>query len=240
MDLLDARVIGSGRAGGSLTVALRRAGWEVEGPLTRADPVADAARGCRFLVIAVGDPDIAAVARSVEPGDAVVVHLAGSLGVDVLGAHRRVGSLHPLVSMPDPETGADRLAGAWFAAAGEPAVAEIADAVGGRVFQVADDDRTRYHAVAAIAANHVVALLGQVERLAASIGVPRQAFMDLARGALDNAVAVGAPEALTGPVARGDWDTVRRHLEALPEHERPVYAALAEAARWLVEERVPA
>ena len=101
--------------------------------------------------------------------------------------------------------------------------------------EVADADRIRYHATAVVAANHLVALLGQVERLARSIDVPLDAYLDLARGALDNAASLGPAAALTGPVARGDWDTVASHLDALPDGERALYSLLADAAHRLVD-----
>ena len=151
----------------------------------------------------------------------VVAHLAGSLGLDVLAPHPRRAALHPLVSLPDAEVGARRLrAGAWFAVAGDPpgslALMEalVAD-LGGRSFTVADADRAAYHAAAAIASNHLVALLGQVERVAAGAGVPLEAYLDLVRATLDNVAEMGPAAALTGPVARGDWATVERHRAAL-------------------------
>ncbi len=186
-------------------------------------------------MLAVPDAEVAPLASSLAPGDAVVVHLAGSLGLDALRPHDAVASVHPLVSLSDAELGARRLQGAWFAVAGHDAGAEIVEALGGRAVAVDDDDRVRYHAAAAIAANHLVALLGQVERVAADIGVPLEAYLDLARGALDNVAAVGPRAALTGPVARGDWATVARHVEALPLEERAAYSVLADAARRLVE-----
>ncbi|HEU5084386.1 MAG TPA: DUF2520 domain-containing protein [Acidimicrobiales bacterium] len=237
MTAFDARVVGPGRAGGALARALADAGWRVEGPLGRDLDPSRATSDTRLLLLAVPDGAVADVASSLAPGDAVVAHVAGSLGLDVLAPHARVGSVHPLVSLPDAELGARRLRGAWFATAGDPAVAEVVRALDGRSVQVDDADRATYHAAAAVAANHLVALLGQVERLAGGIGVPLEAYLDLARGALDNVAEVGPVAALTGPVARGDRATVARHLEALPEDERPAYAILAEAAERLVRER---
>jgi predicted short-subunit dehydrogenase-like oxidoreductase (DUF2520 family) len=140
-----------------------------------------------------------------------------------------------LVALPDPDRGAERLVGAWFglALAGDALVEEVVDELHGRIVRVAEDDWSRYHAAAVIAANHLVALLGQVERVAATIGAPLAAYLDLARGALDDVVALGPAAALTGPVSRGDTDTVRRHLEGLPEAERAAYRALAEEAARL-------
>lgn len=228
------RVVGPGRAGGALALALHRAGWTVEAPLGRDDDLDGAAHDVDLLVLATPDPAIAEVAAAVEPvPTTVVAHLAGALGLDVLGEHERRAALHPLVALPDAETGAARLAdGAWFAVAGDPLVRQVVDDLGGRAFTVADADRTRYHAAAVIASNHLVALFGQVERVAPE-GVPVEAFLGLARGTLDNVAALGPAAALTGPVARGDWATVERHLAALPEDERPAYEAMVAEARRL-------
>lgn len=237
MEAFDARIIGPGRAGHALARALTAAGWRVDGPLGRDADLARATAGTRLLLLTVPDGAVADLASSIEPGEAVVTHVAGALGLHVLAPHERVASVHPLVALPDGELGARRLRGAWFATAGDDAVLDVVDALGGRPVPVADADRTTYHAAAAIAANHLVALLGQVDRLARSIGVPLEAYLDLARGALENVAEVGPALALTGPVARGDRDTVARHLAALPEDERAAYALLAELAQRLVDER---
>jgi predicted short-subunit dehydrogenase-like oxidoreductase (DUF2520 family) len=228
------RVVGPGRAGGALALALHRAGWTVEAPRGRGDDLTDAAAGVDLLVIATPDPAIAEVAAAIGPvPTTVVAHLAGALGLDVLGEHERRAALHPLVSLPDADTGAARLAdGAWFAVAGDPLVEQAVADLGGRSFAVHDADRARYHAAAVIASNHLVALLGQVERVAPP-GVPIEAFLGLARGSIDNVAALGPAAALTGPVARGDWATVERHLAALPEDERPAYEAMVAEARRL-------
>jgi predicted short-subunit dehydrogenase-like oxidoreductase (DUF2520 family) len=102
---------------------------------------------------------------------------------------------------------------------------------------VPDEARVLHHAAATIAANHLVALLGQVERVAAAAGVPLEAYLALARGALDNVDRLGPAAALTGPVRRGDEATVARHLAALDPGERAAYEALAAAARRLVPPR---
>ena len=235
MPTSDARVIGAGRAGGSLALALSRAGWSVDGPLGRDADLAGAATGTRLVLLAVPDGVVGDVAGAIAGGPAVVAHVAGSLGLDVLAGHDRPASLHPLVALPDPERGAERLRGAWFATAGDPSVQEVVRALEGRSVPVADADRTAYHAAAAIASNHLVALLGQVERVAAGVGVPLEAYLDLARGALDDVAALGAQRALTGPVSRGDWGTVSNHLEVLDAVERPSYALLADAARRLTD-----
>lgn len=228
------RVIGRGRAGRSLATALGRAGWGLGGVLGREDDVAESAHGVDLLVIAVPDDAVATVAASVAPVDSTVIaHLAGSLGLDVLLPHTRRAALHPLASLPSPEVGAERLRGAWFAIAGDPLVASVVEAVEGRSFEVPDEQRAAYHAAAAIASNHLVALLAQVERVAAGAGVPFEAYLDLVRATVENVAVLGPAEALTGPAARGDEATIARHLAALPDDERELYEVLAEACRKL-------
>jgi predicted short-subunit dehydrogenase-like oxidoreductase (DUF2520 family) len=228
------RVIGRGRAGRSLSIALGRAGWGLGGVLGREDDVSEAAQGVDLLVIAVPDDSVATVAASVSPvPTTVIAHLAGSLGLDVLEPHVRRGALHPLASLPSPEVGAERLRGAWFAIAGDPLVSAVVEALEGRSFEVSDERRAAYHAAAAIASNHLVALLAQVERVAEGADVPFDAYLDLVRATVENVAALGPADALTGPAARGDEATIARHLAALPEGERELYEVLAEACRKL-------
>ena len=137
------------------------------------------------LILAVPDRRIAEVARRVRPVDSTaVLHLSGSQGLEVLAPHSRRGSMHPLVPMPTPDVGAARLAaGATFAVAGDPIATELARSMGGRTVIVRDENRAAYHAAAAIAANHVVALMGQVARIAESIGLDLDVFLGpVARG----------------------------------------------------------
>ena len=91
-----------------------------------------------------------------------------------------------------------------------------------------------YHATATIAANHLTALCAQVESLATDVGVPVDAYWTLMSTTLDNVAAVGPAAALTGPAARGDWDTIRAHLAALPtDDDRALYLALCGRAAQL-------
>lgn len=232
------RVIGSGRAGGSLMGALAAVGWEVLEPLGRSDDLTAATHDVDLLVIATPDAAIAAVAASIDTDETTVVaHLAGSLGLDVLAPHARRAAIHPLVALSSAELGASRLRGdVWFALAGDELGREVVADLDGRAFEVADDDRAAYHAAACIASNHLVALLGQVERVAASVGVPFEAYTDLARATLDNVDDLGPATALTGPAARGDWPTIERHRSALDPSELEAYDALVLLARRLVDD----
>jgi predicted short-subunit dehydrogenase-like oxidoreductase (DUF2520 family) len=230
------RVIGPGRAGTALTQALASVGWPVEPIVGRDGDVAGAAAGVDVLVIATPDAVVAEVARAVQPiASTAVVHLAGSIGLDVLSPHERRASVHPLVALPDADVGARRLrAGTTFAVAGDDMATQIVDALGGRAIEVGDDERAAYHAAAVIASNHLVALLGQAGRVAATAGVPLDAYLDLVRTTVENVAELGPARALTGPAARGDDETIARHLAALAPDERPTYEAMVAECRRLV------
>lgn len=255
---------GPGRAGSSVALALLGAGWTATGVTGRSDdapstraavarlgcpPVgaADLGRGAHLVVIATPDAVITDVAAAIAPGlepDALVVHCSGARGLDALApiAEARpdvqVGALHPLQTFAAPDPA--RLAGAWAAVAGPAEVAEIALGLGLRPFVVPDAQRPAYHAAAVVASNHVVALLGQVARIAESAGVPVEAFWPLVNTTVANVEARGAADALTGPVARGDHATVAAHLDALPHPERDAYRSLALAALALTDRDDPA
>lgn len=221
------RIIGAGRAGSSMARALKAVGHDVSGPVGRGFDPTTATDGIDVMIIATGDDVIADVARSISPSSTcVVLHLSGSLGLEVLATHPQRGALHPLVPLPNVDTGAGRLlSGCTFAVAGHDVVDEIVTSLGGRTVGVADADRARYHAAACIAANHVVAMLGQVERVAASAGLPLDAFLDLTRAAVDDVALLGPRSALTGPAGRGDWATLQRHLDAIDPAEHAGYRA---------------
>ncbi|HUC36614.1 MAG TPA: DUF2520 domain-containing protein [Acidimicrobiales bacterium] len=230
------RLIGPGRAGCSIAAALADVGCDVRELLGRSDDVARAAHGVDVLLIATGDREIGEVARAVEPvAGTVVMHLSGSLGLDVLRPHPRRASLHPLVPLPNPEVGRIRLqSGVTFAVAGDPLATTLAHLLGGWPVVVDDEHRAAYHAAACIASNHLVALLGQAERVAASAGVGLEALLGLARAAMADVAELGPARALTGPAARGDTATIARHRAALAPGEIAGYdAGVALAVRMV-------
>jgi predicted short-subunit dehydrogenase-like oxidoreductase (DUF2520 family) len=240
------RVVGPGRAGQSMHLALSAAGWSAEPPLRRGDSLQLAAAEVEVLIIATRDADIARVAAMVQPvHTTTIVHLAGALGTNILAPHPRRVALHPLVSFPDPEIGARRLrAGAWFATTGtEPglgAARALVHSLGGHTVEVAEDRRSVYHAAACAAANHLVTLLAHVAELGQAAGVPLEAFLDLSRSSLDNVADLGPRTALTGPVARRDWPTILAHLESIPPGERQLYLSMVErTARLAGTDPVP-
>lgn len=225
-------VVGSGRAGGSFHRALSERGWHTEvvhhaslgspeDPLTGPD-----GSDVELVLLCVPDSAVAATSESLRPrAGRLVAHCAGSLGLDVLATHDSVASVHPLVPLPDATTGAQRLSGAWFAVAGDTRIRRVVDALEGTPVEVPDAHRASYHAAAAVASNHLVALLDEVRRLAATAGVPLRAYLDLVRATVDNVAALGPAAALTGPVAREDWPTVISHLGSMDPGEHAEYLA---------------
>lgn len=230
------RVVGPGKAGKSLGAALQAAGWQLEGYLGKGENLSGAAMGCDVLVIATPDSMISFVAGLISPNpETLVVHLSGLLGLDTLEPHPRRASLHPLVSLPSPEVGAAKLRGANIAIAGDPQVKQIVDALGGKAFELADESRALYHAAAAVASNHLVVLLGQVEHLAELAKVPFEVMLKLAKETLDNVAHLGPKAALTGPASRDDQDTIDAHVSALPAEMRPCYVVLTYEAKRMAD-----
>ena len=233
------RIIGPGRAGTSLAAALSARGWEFAGFLGRHDDLQRRRPGRRRA------RDRHARRRRRRGGGRRGAgrghHRGPPLGV---ARARRAGAppaagppLHPLVPLPNGEVGAARLcSGVTFAVAGAPAAARWRRASAAAPVEVADDDRAAYHAAACIAANHVVALLGQVERVAAAVGLDLESFLPLDPGRRRRRGRARARRAaLTGPARRGDWATLSRHLDALPEAERAGYQAGAALATRLAD-----
>ncbi|GAA4890494.1 DUF2520 domain-containing protein [Tessaracoccus lubricantis] len=230
-------VVGGGRLGTALTGALRTAGWQVEGPLGRG---ADTA--ARLVLLCVPDREIAVAAAALTtwPGQ-LVGHCSGATSLAPLQPHESF-SLHPLMTVPE--------AGASFtgvAAAVDGGTARALDAaeliarsVGMVPVRVRDEDRAAYHAAASVASNFLVTLEDFAERLAASAGVPRERLLPMVRATVANWAASGAPAALTGPVARGDAETVARQRAAVAERcpeDLALFDALVEATLRLAHRK---
>ena len=230
MTLTAIAIVGAGRLGTALASALPATGLHVEGPLGRgADPRAEA------VLLCVPDGEIAAAAAAVTPG-VPVGHCSGANGLAVLAGHEAF-AFHPLMTIP--RAGSPRFAGAGAAIAGSGPRAlgvarELAERLGMRPITVADEDRAAYHAAASIAANFLVTLEGAAERLADTAGVARGQLAPLVRAAVEDWARLGAREALTGPIARGDEATVARQRAAVAERAPdllPLFDTLADATR---------
>jgi predicted short-subunit dehydrogenase-like oxidoreductase (DUF2520 family) len=233
------RIVGPGRAGSALSLALARRGWVPLDPRRRGDDLWDAGRGADVVVIATPDAVIAQVAQAVvaQP-DTTVLHLSGALGPRALLPHQRAAAVHPLVSIPDAETGARVLAqGLWFGVTstetGRARAREMVEVLGGRWLDIPARQRTAYHAAACVASNHLVVVLAQAARLAEAAGVPFGALEQLVRETAENAFRSGPAAALTGPAARGDRATVESHRVLLSGEDLDLYDTLSRAAARL-------
>ena len=211
-------VIGSGRVGSAIAARLRERDLAV-GP---DDP--------DVVLLCVPDTAIPDVSRCQAPGRGWIGHVSGATPLTALDPHERRFSLHPLQTF-DRSGDPRQLDGAWTAVTGETAEAvgvarELAELLGLRAFELADSDRTLYHAGAVFASNYLVTL----QRAAVRLGVPADALVPLMTRTIENGFE------LTGPIARGDWTTVERHKRAI-EERRPelghLYETLAGATAFL-------
>jgi predicted short-subunit dehydrogenase-like oxidoreductase (DUF2520 family) len=199
--------------------------------------------GTGILILAVADSALGDVAYDYAragpaPPGCAAFHLSGALSTDVLaplhGAEYAVGSLHPLQAVADPWQAPDRLVGIGWALAGEPAAMAAArrlvSALSGTALVVAPQYRPLYHAAAVMASNFLVALLSSSVGMMARAGLTEEeaviGLLPLVRGTLDNIEQLGVSAALTGPIPRGDVDTVRLHLARLSDEERTLYCGL--------------
>ncbi|MEP7112495.1 MAG: Rossmann-like and DUF2520 domain-containing protein [Ilumatobacteraceae bacterium] len=217
---LRCAVVGDGRLGRALVGSLP---W-LEGPFRRGFTGAD----FDLVLLAVPDGEIVSAATAIRPGP-MVGHCAGSLGLDVLAPHEAFG-LHPLMTVT--RAGAD-FAGAGAAIAGSTpralsAARAVANALGLQPVEIADNDRAAYHAAASIASNFLVTLEDAAEVMLRTVGADRSALVPLVRATLANWASLGATDALTGPIARGDEATVARQRAAIVERA-PELALLFDA-----------
>jgi predicted short-subunit dehydrogenase-like oxidoreductase (DUF2520 family) len=210
-------VIGArGRVGSAMSARLRERGVAL---LDAGD--AD------LVILCVPDRAIAEVAAGIEAGP-WVAHVSGGTPLSALAPHERRFSLHPLQTFT-LDRGPEQLDGACAAVTGETdeAVATakwLATTLGLQPFVLADERRTLYHAGAAIASNYLVTLRVAAGALFEASAVPPEALEPLMRRVIDNGFQ------LTGPIERGDWETVERHRAAIAEAAPdllPAYDALA-------------
>ena len=208
------RVIGSGRVGSAVSARLQERGVAVNAD----DP--------DLVLLCVPDTAISDVSRCLAPGQGWVGHVSGATPLAALEPHERRFSLHPLQTF-DRSGDPAQLDGAWAAISGETEEAlrvarNLAELLGLRPFELADEDRTLYHAGAVFASNYLVTL----QRAAVRLGVPAEGVVPLMTRTIENGFD------LTGPIARGDWVTVEGHKDAIrdahPELEN-LYETLAEA-----------
>jgi predicted short-subunit dehydrogenase-like oxidoreductase (DUF2520 family) len=233
-------IVGPGRAGGALAVAAHRSGHTIAAVVARraddqevADQVGVKAvtlgsdlPPADLVVLSVRDdalPDVATAISSVAAKIKYAIHLSGLAPVSVLEPLRAegvvVGSFHPLQTLPDWRTGAAALRGSAIAiTAGEAlsgVLTELAASLGAESFQITDDAKPLYHAAAAACSNYVITALALAQDLFGAAGVDHYVARPLVDAVVANAFEIGALQALTGPIARGDVDTVKGQIAAI-------------------------
>jgi predicted short-subunit dehydrogenase-like oxidoreductase (DUF2520 family) len=217
-------VIGTGRAGGAIRGRLVERGIAVTDGRA-VEP------GAELVLLCVPDHVIGEVARAIAAGP-WIAHVSGATGLGALDPHELRFSVHPMQTLTRTR-GPEQLDGAWGAISAESddALARarwLAETLGLHTFEVADGDRTLYHAAAVIGGNFIVTLHRVAARLLEQVGAPPEAIVPLMTRTIENGFD------LTGPIVRGDWTTVEAHLRALEASDPdlvPLYRALADATR---------
>jgi predicted short-subunit dehydrogenase-like oxidoreductase (DUF2520 family) len=258
-------IIGAGRVGRALGRGLREHGWKIGAVVTRSEPSArravrfiGAGKPCAIMtrqilaspVILIATPDdkIAVVAQELarigeeELLGKIVLHASGAMDsgvLDALHAHgAAVGSMHPLQSFSGVSV--PSLEGKVFTIEGETQAVRvarrIARALGGSPVRIAGSKKLLYHAAAAMAAGHVLAVEEAATQLLLSLGMKRseavRALLPLTRQVLENFETLGPRAAWTGPLSRGDFQVVLAHLDALKDSPKE-FARAYEALNYL-------
>ncbi len=257
-------IIGAGRMGQGLGLALKRRGYKVvllnRGPRDVVPPLvlhqgsrSEATAGAELILLATPDDAIATVAADLAAEraisrDQVVLHLSGLLDRTALlpleESGAGLGSFHPLQSVAEPATAAERLKGAYVGVEGDEraliAAERLANTLRMIPVRIPAEAKPAYHAGAAFVANYTVALVGVAERLARSAGVAEEIasriYLPLLGGAVANLTSLGPAASLTGAVRRGDVQTLQAHLDALSSDDRKLYKTVGRAAVALARE----
>jgi predicted short-subunit dehydrogenase-like oxidoreductase (DUF2520 family) len=192
----------------------------------------EAARNAEVLFLTTSDDAISTVAEEVASDGAfysgqVVLHMSGAHTAQLLEPAAKQGaitlSLHPIQSFASVEQAIELIPGTYFSIEGDVrghglAIKMVED-LGGKHFLLESESKVLYHGAASVASNYLVGLLDTAMKLLAEAGVPEElrlpAFLPLVTGTLENIKKLGIPEALTGPISRGDCGTVKKHLTAM-------------------------
>jgi predicted short-subunit dehydrogenase-like oxidoreductase (DUF2520 family) len=222
------------------------------GPGVQAHTLAQAAGAADVVLLTVSDDAIAPVACSLagdvrpRPG-AVLLHCSGALGSDVLAPAREagfaIGSMHPLQTFPTVESAVASLPDTWVFCEGQPAAVAAAEclarSIGARHHRIDPGAKALYHAAAVTACNSLSALMDAALALAEAAGIDRadgwEAMRPLVSATLANIDRLTPAGALTGPVARGDVETIRRHVSALSSMPADLDRLYRAAGRWTVD-----
>jgi predicted short-subunit dehydrogenase-like oxidoreductase (DUF2520 family) len=239
--------IGAGKVGTALAVQLSNKGYPVVAVASRtmqsAQKLADAVPSCKAYENIQQIADIADLIFITTPDDAIepvvanikwnkgnlVVHCSGAGSLDILDAALKtgaqVGAIHPLQSFANVEQAIKNIPGSTFAIEGDGPIVdlltEIANALDGKAIKLGAGNKVLYHAAAVMACNYFVTLMKLSTDIWQGFGVDSndaiEALAPLIQGTVNNLINVGLPNALTGPIARGDTGTIQKHIDAFKE-----------------------
>ncbi len=256
--MLKLGFIGAGTVGTALAVRLSRKGYPIAAVTSRSPSscqrLIEATGNGVIYASSQGVADSADFIFITTPDDAIpvvvnqtrwhqgqyVVHCSGADSLDVLEPARivgaKVGSFHPLQTFASIQKAIDNLPGSTFALEAEESLLEIlkemALSLNGRWIKLGAGDKAAYHAAAVMTSNYLVTLIKMATDLWGSFGIPReqalQALLPLLKGTVNNLENLGLPNALTGPIARGDIGTVQIHLKALKDSADGIIPAYCE------------
>lgn len=268
MTKFEIGVVGAGRVGAVLAAGLRAAGHEIMAAAGESDASrgrieallpgvevgkpSDVARACDLLLLTVPDDMLSNVVTMLAASGAiregqVVVHTSGRHGLAVLEPAREVGArtiaMHPAMTFTGTAVDPPRLAGCVFGVTADEADRELTESLvtdlGGRSMWVPEDRRTLYHAGLAHGANHLVTLVTEAMEILSAAGAddPAATLRPLLTAAMDNALEHG-DAALTGPIVRGDVETVRAHVADLAANAPQTLASYVTMARATLDRAV--
>ncbi len=207
------------------------------------------------LILAVSDdalPEVAETLAEAGMDSGLIIHTSGVWGPEVLSRLMEQGvscaSMHPLQTVANPKQGVEKLPGSTFAVAGKGKAAlwakELVKLLDGQVLTIKPLAKPLYHAAAVVASNYIVALIDAALLMMSKAGVSeqqgRKALEPLVLAAAQNALSRGPVEALTGPIERGDGQTIAAHLsalEALPKSVQDLYRAVGQHTVQLARRR---
>lgn len=231
----DAGYCISGVATSNLETARKAA--EATGSGRFSDSPWEVTQGANIVFITTPDDLIESTCKRISEHagfekNAVVIHCSGALSSDILSSARGSGavvaSIHPLQSFASVDQAVSLVPGSFCAVEGDrdalPIIRQIVKDLGGIILEITAERKTLYHAAAVAASNYLVTLIRLALDLNKAAGLPGDisfnALLPLIKGTLNNINAKGVPNALTGPIARGDVATVAAHIEAI-ERDAP-------------------
>ena len=258
---LDVGVVGTGRAGSVIGAALKRAGHQVKACTAVTDlsklraeallpgvailSIEETVADRDLILLSIPDDVLAQVVSGLAATNAVspgtfVLHLSGRYGIDILRPVTELGclplALHPVMTFTGTSIDLNRLSACPFGVTTHPTLRPVAETLvmemGGEPVWVPEASRSLYHAALTFGANNLMTLVNQTSELLESAGItnPEALVAPLLSASLDNALRNG-DSALTGPIARGDAETVREHLRVLANFDPAVTQAYRSLAR---------